>query len=105
MRKASLTIIAGFTTAQLAGGTSAEAAKPPYDCAKARLADEIAVCGKERLAKLDIILTFGFRYLKTHIGKEAAFSLRQDFLKKRQACQDNMECIRGAYIAANLEYQ
>lgn len=108
MRKGSLTITVGLTALVLAGvslGTPAEAAKPSYDCAKARLADEIAVCGNERLAELDVILTFGFTYLKRHMGKEPTFKLAKAFLKERQACQDNMECIRGAYIAANLEYQ
>jgi hypothetical protein len=105
MRKASLTIIGGVAAILLAGISSAEAAKPSYDCAKAQLADEIAVCGNERLAELDVILTFGFTYPKKHMGKEATFKLARAFLKERQACQDNMECIRSAYIAANLEYQ
>jgi hypothetical protein len=83
----------------------ADAAQPSYDCTKAKLSDELAACGNERLAELDVILTFGFKYLKTHIGKEAASALARTFLKERQACGDNMECIRAAYIAANLEYQ
>ncbi|MFC7399753.1 lysozyme inhibitor LprI family protein [Chelatococcus sp. GCM10030263] len=91
--------ILGFTAS--GAGSSAQAAS--FDCAKAKAADEIAVCKLPELSELDTkmaALWFAYSKFPFLMGANGA---RQDeadaFLRQRSACGNEVACLKRVYQA------
>ncbi len=68
-----------------------------FDCSKARLAAEIAVCDSPQLSRLDeemSALYFGLPYI---VREEIKGSQRR-WLRRRNACGYDALCIEDAYL-------
>jgi S1-C subfamily serine protease/uncharacterized protein len=76
-------------------GTAASTAQTPsFDCAHARLPDEVAICQTQELARLDSVVAAAYSYLKSSRGRPFADQIGIPFWRARQACQYNTDCIR-----------
>src|SRR5208337_1079154 len=84
---------------------SAAAQSPSFDCSKARLPDEIAVCRTPELAGLDNIIAAAYAYLKSTRGRGYADQVGIPFWRLRQACQYDTGCIRQVQVQAINAYQ
>ena len=65
-----LTLLGSFVCF-LCGG-AANAGSPSFDCNKARLPDEFAICSSSQLAELDNLVAAGYAFLKSTQGRPAA---------------------------------
>ncbi|HVT56720.1 MAG TPA: hypothetical protein VHD34_11835 [Xanthobacteraceae bacterium] len=90
----------------MAAGFAANSAHAAsFDCRKARMPDEVAICHHRDLSELDAemgALWFSYRQLPFLMGMNGA---RRDdagtFLSKRAACGPRVECLRALYRARN----
>ncbi len=83
-------------TAVFLGLGASGATAQSFDCSKARLAAEFAICDSQRLSRLDeemSALYFGLPYV---IRQEIKGSQRR-WLRRRNACGYDRECIARAY--------
>lgn len=85
--------------------SGANAANPSFDCTEVQEPDEIALCQNDDLARLDLILNFGFQYLKKDIGKQPAVRLARNFLAERKSCGADVVCIGQASVRGIRSYQ
>ena len=69
------------------------AASPSFDCAKAKLPDEKAICANADLSALDVDLNAGYQATITALGKKKAANLNRTILRQRKACKANASCI------------
>jgi uncharacterized protein len=76
-----------------------------FDCRKARMPDEVAICHHRDLSELDAemgALWFSYRQIPFLMGMSGA---RRDdagtFLSKRAACGPRVACLRELYHARN----
>ena len=76
------------------------AVSPSFDCATAIRLDEHAICANDQLAVLDRIADEAYKYLRIHQSKSFANKLNLPFIKQRQACGENVACIRKIQIAS-----
>ena len=86
-------------------GSGANAQSPSFDCNKARLPDEFAICGTPELAELDNLVAAAYGYLKSTRGRPFADQIGIPFWRLRQACQSDANCIRQRQIEAIGAYQ
>ena len=84
---------------------SAAAQSPSFDCNKAHLPDEIAICRTPELAELDNIIAAAYAYLKSTRGRAYADQVGIPFWRLRQACQYDTGCIRQIQVQAMNAYQ
>ena len=84
---------------------SAAAQSPSFDCNKAHLPDEIAICRTPELAELDNIIAAAYAYLKSTRGRGYADQVGIPFWRLRQACQYDTGCIRQVQVQAINAYQ
>ncbi len=84
---------------------SARAQGPSFDCSKARLPDEIAICRTPELAEFDNVIAAAYAYLKTTRGRAYADQVGIPFWRLRQACQYDVGCIRQVQMQAINAYQ
>ncbi len=87
-----------FSLIFLLPSIDAWAVGPSFDCASASRLDERAICANDQLAALDLIADEGYKYLRVHQGKSFANKLNLPFIKQRQACGDNVACIKKIKI-------
>ena len=90
---ASKMLLVGATFVFLGTATS-KAQTPSFDCARARLPDEVAICQTQELARLDSVVAAAYSYLKSSRGRPFADQIGIPFWRARQACQYNTDCIR-----------
>jgi len=83
----------------------ATAQSPSFDCGKARLPDEIAICQTPELAQLDNVVAAAYAYLKTTRGRAYADQIGIPTWRLRQACQSEASCIRQRQTEAIQAYQ
>jgi uncharacterized protein len=76
------------------GTAASKAQTPSFDCANARLPDEVAICQTQELARLDSVVAAAYSYLKSSRGRPFADQIGIPFWRARQACQYNIDCIR-----------
>ena len=74
-----------------------------FDCARARAADEVAVCRTPALSALDSEMG-GLWYAYSRVpmlmgGNGNRGDEARDFLTRRRACGGNVACLTGAYRA------
>jgi clan AA aspartic protease (TIGR02281 family) len=84
---------------------AAAAQSPSFDCGRARLADEIAICRTPELAELDNVIAAAYAYLKSTRGRVYADQVGIPFWRLRQACQYDTGCIRQVQVQAINAYQ
>ncbi len=84
---------------------SAAAQSPSFDCGKAHLPDEIAICRTPELAELDNIIAAAYGYLKSTRGRGYADQVGVPFRRLRQACQYDTSCIHQVQVQAINAYQ
>jgi uncharacterized protein len=87
----------------LCGGV-ANAQSPSFDCNRARLPDEFAICRSSQLAELDNLVAAGYSFLKSTQGRPAADQVGIPFWRRRQSCQSDEACIRQRQIEAIKAY-
>ena len=75
-------------------GHPAAAQSPSFDCSRARLPDEIAICRTPELAEFDNVIAAAYAYLKSTRGRVYADQVGIPFWRLRQACQYDSGCIR-----------
>src|SRR5271166_2688590 len=83
----------------------AAAQSPSFDCNRAHLPDEIAICRTPELAELDNIIAAAYAYLKSTRGRGYADQVGIPFWRLRQACQYDTGCIRQVQVQAINAYQ
>jgi clan AA aspartic protease (TIGR02281 family) len=88
-----------------ASGHQAAAGGPSFDCNKARLPDEIAICRTPELAEFDSVIAAAYAYLKSTRGRAYADQVGIPFWRVRQACQYDARCIRQVQTQAINAYQ
>lgn len=89
---------AGLSLAALAAATPASAAS--FDCAKARTADEKAICADRGLNDRDVKLAVYYDIARKVVamgGRGAIMDRQTVWLKQRRACGADRACIRDAY--------
>jgi tetratricopeptide (TPR) repeat protein/predicted aspartyl protease len=86
-------------------GLPALAQSPSFDCGRARLPDEIAICRTPELAELDSVIAIAYAYLRSTRGRAYADQVGIPFWRLRQACQYDAGCIRQVQIQAINSYQ
>lgn len=100
MKALSVAFAAGVCLAGLAVTFSAEAAS--FNCAKAKTADEIAICKTQILSDLDTQMAtlYGVRMQIPMLmgAKGAAQDEQRAFLAARGACGGSVACIEQAYL-------
>jgi len=73
---------------------AAAAERPSFDCTKAASATEKAICGNDRLARLDRAIAQAFRALRSDPNLAERLAEEQAaFLKKRDACNSDTGCL------------
>ncbi|WP_433588049.1 lysozyme inhibitor LprI family protein [Pseudomonas koreensis] len=71
-----------------------------FDCARAKAADEKAVCANRSLNDLDVTMGELFSLDKRLLpmgGRDALIGEQQDFLKSRKACGAKVDCLTDLY--------
>lgn len=75
------------------------AAEPSFDCSKAKMADELAICSNPGLSELDRTVARGYQLLTNKLGTKNANRVHLPFLKARRACAGDVVCIFQQQIA------
>ena len=83
----------------------AAAQSPSFDCNRARLPDEVAICRSPELSELDNIIAAAYAYLKSTRGIGYADQVGIPFWRLRQACQYDTGCIRQVQLQAINAYR
>ncbi|TIV98871.1 MAG: hypothetical protein E5V85_09780 [Mesorhizobium sp.] len=96
-------LAAAFACLTLCGTITAFATSPSFDCVKATMADEKAICSNEQLAKNDQLTTNAFNEAKAK-NRKAALATARSFLKTRAACGADVDCIANAQTQAVLDF-
>ncbi len=76
------------------------AAAASFDCAKARKADEKAICANRDLNDQDVRVDqmYGItRHLVPMGGRDAIMDQQRAWLKARQTCGNNRACLKRSY--------
>lgn len=69
-----------------------------FDCAKARSADQVAICSDQTASILDEIANRGYQFLKTRYSKRDVNRLNKQILAYRQKCGSNTSCIIATQV-------
>lgn len=78
---------------------------PSFDCTRASMPDERAVCSDEESSQLDNAMASGYSYLKGKYGEQTARAVGAPLLQARQSCGANLACVKQAQRNAIREYQ
>ena len=81
------------------------ATRPSFDCNKATLPDERAICSNAELARLERLQSEGFASIRSKYGEQTARSIAIPALRSRQSCQASVDCIRQVLSTAIKTYQ
>lgn len=75
-------------------------AQPSFNCFRAKLPDEFAICSNEVLASLDKIASRDYIYVRHLLGKRKANQINRPFIQARQACGGDERCLLATQISA-----
>jgi hypothetical protein len=91
------------------GGGVANAQSPSFDCRKARLPDEFAICHSSQLIELDNLVAAGYVFLKSTQGRPAADQVGIPFWRLRDRTCDpsrvkggSIDCGAGDLLSEDL---
>lgn len=71
-----------------------------FDCGRARMADEKAVCASRQLSEMDVEMSVRYQMMTGLVAMGARGDMQdeqQAWLKSRKACGANQSCLLGAY--------
>lgn len=94
MRIAGSSALAAFAAIVSFGPAPADAQS--FDCAKARLPTEIAICDSRRLGRLDEEMASLYFGLPHYVRKDLERDQRR-WLRRRNACRYDEQCIARSY--------
>jgi uncharacterized protein len=80
------------------------AAGPSFNCSRASLPDERAICASTELSELEYRMAASYKSFKDE-NPDQARQLARSFLQQRRKCMDNLACIRDVLSAATQTYQ
>lgn len=78
---------------------------PSFDCARASMPDERAICSDEESSRLDNAMASGYAYVRGAYGEQTARTVGAPLLQARQSCGANLSCVKQAQRNAIREYQ
>lgn len=78
---------------------------PSFDCARASMPDERAICSDEESSQLDSAMASGYAYVRGTYGEQTARAVGAPLLQARQSCGANLSCVKQAQRSAIREYQ
>jgi len=87
-----ITMLAAMLTAFCASGASAQS----FDCAKASIATEFTICDSARLSRLDQEMS-ALYFALPFAARENIKSAQRRWLRRRNACGYDQDCIARAY--------
>jgi uncharacterized protein len=90
--------VMGLGMLVLAGFTGTAAADPSFDCAKAGMADEKAICASPELSKLDSLVAAAYAGYQPDFQTKG--SVARLLLRDRQSCGGDTACIATAQLNA-----
>jgi uncharacterized protein len=82
----------------VAASTKADAAS--FDCSKAKLAVETAICQDDKLSRLDEQLALQYFKLRSYLRRPSARQLatrQRSFVSARNECEQNTDCLAQIY--------
>lgn len=94
------TTIAGLLMAAATATPIPSTASPSYDCRKASIPAEFAICASDHLSYLDRRMADRYGYMLRNLSPVAAQIIRfdqQEWLDLRNSCGSNYNCLAGAY--------
>src|ERR1700758_877392 len=80
--------------------SSASAFAASFDCGRARLPDEKAVCASRQLSEMDVEMSVRYQMLTGLVAMGTRGDMQdeqQTWLKSRKACGGNQSCLVTAY--------
>lgn len=80
-------------------------AQPSFDCSRARTPDQQTICSNNQLSRVDLIANSGYMYLLRSLGEVQANTINLRFIRMRQACGYDRECILRSQLAAIREFK
>ncbi|MGI9406151.1 MAG: hypothetical protein ACR2O4_07260 [Hyphomicrobiaceae bacterium] len=86
----------------VSGAQAQSSVQPSFSCNAANLEAEITICESRRLSRLDVRMAELYIAVREPLGwfKRRRFRRdQQNWLEKRNACDDNRRCLREAYEA------
>jgi uncharacterized protein len=92
-----LIIAAALLLVGLAPGAPSDVAAQSFDCRRASLDAEYAICANPRLSLLDEEMSFLYTSLPSSLRSELRAS-QLAWLRRRNACGYDIGCIRNAYV-------
>jgi uncharacterized protein len=95
---AAVVIFAGFMDC-------ARAQQPSFDCQRARVPVEFAICSDRRLSELDSLGAAAFEIARRRPGTSRLTSNIQSLLLARIACQSDRVCILDNFVEGFRLYQ
>lgn len=78
---------------------------PSFDCARASMPDERAICSDEESSQLDNAIASGYAYVKGKYGEQTARAVGAPLLQARRSCGASLACVKQAQRNAIREYQ
>jgi hypothetical protein len=78
---------------------------PSFDCARASMPDERAICSDEEASQLDSVVASGHAYVRKTYGDQAAKAMGGPLLEARQSCGADLACVKQAQRNAIRAYQ
>ncbi|HZZ10255.1 MAG TPA: hypothetical protein VFE79_06150 [Paraburkholderia sp.] len=81
-------------------GASAPAVAASFDCGKARLPDEKAICASRELSEMDVEMAVRFQMLTGLVAMGTRGDMQdeqQSWLTARKTCRANQSCLITAY--------
>lgn len=85
------------------GGGSARAEGPSFDCQKANLPTEKAICANPKMAAIDLLVAEAFKDFEPSFGGDKR-QIARALIADRDACKDDAACIVSAQNNALLTY-
>ncbi|MFM0002933.1 MULTISPECIES: lysozyme inhibitor LprI family protein [Paraburkholderia] len=80
--------------------SSASAFAASFDCGRARLPDEKAVCASRQLSEMDVEMSVRYQMLTGLVAMGTRGNMQDEqqvWLKSRKACGGNQSCLLNAY--------
>lgn len=80
--------------------SSATAFAASFDCGRARLPDEKAICASRRLSEMDVEMAVRYQMLTGLVAMGARGNMQDEqqvWLTSRKACGGNQSCLLNAY--------
>jgi hypothetical protein len=78
---------------------------PSFDCVKAKLPDERAICSDAELSQLDNLVVDGYNYVRSRYGVKVADAIGVPLWRARQACGSDVTCIKQKQLVSIDSYK